>query len=185
MVIRRWHSVPNLCTYPSTRISLASIIAYALALIFAWIYCSQAWYAFLIPAIAVVAYSIGAPGLSRLKDIPLIKNLVIALAWDMFCALITGVTWPMIILISVLSFVNSALYDIRDVEGDRIAGVRTLAVVLGSRVVRVVPLLLGLDFIALALIWPLAIGGMMLVFQIFCVIYFSTQCRHPSLLDML
>jgi 4-hydroxybenzoate polyprenyltransferase len=76
----------------------------------------------------------------RLKEIPLVKSLLVAIAWALPPALlpvyVSGVT-PSLTTLAVilfffsLVFINTVLFDIRDVEGDRAAGVRTIPVLLG------------------------------------------------------
>jgi len=75
----------------------------------------------------------------RLKDITGIKNVVIALSWS-----IAGTFFPLIVsfrdftLIPLIFyffftklFINTVLFDIRDIEGDRMSGVLTIPVVFG------------------------------------------------------
>lgn len=123
---------------------LLSIIAYGAALVLAWNY---GWVAVLItafPLITGVLYSFpflpAGARYRRLKDIPLGKNLTIAGAWAvphaMLPALVAGMVFSgMTIATSlfffVLVFINTVLFDMRDVDGDAAAGVRTVPVILG------------------------------------------------------
>ena len=68
-----------------------------------------------------------------------IKNLVVALTWGTFITGIAGKSASNIIpLIFVFSFsskvfINSVIYDFKDVRGDSLAGIRTLPVQLGEK----------------------------------------------------
>jgi 4-hydroxybenzoate polyprenyltransferase len=69
-----------------------------------------------------------------------VKNLVVALTWGSFITGIAGKSASSIIpLIFVFSFftskvfINSVIYDFKDVKGDLLAGIRTLPVQLGEQ----------------------------------------------------
>lgn len=69
-----------------------------------------------------------------------VKNLVVALTWGSFITGIAGKSVNNIIpLIFVFSFftskvfINSIIYDFKDVKGDSLAGIRTLPVQLGEK----------------------------------------------------
>lgn len=93
-----------------------------------------------LPAVVAVCYSSG--GLKRLL---LVKNLLVGLAWG---AIPLGVgayygilwrvdLWLLAAVVVVLLTVAAAVFDIKDVPGDRAAGVRTLPVVYGPRSTRI------------------------------------------------
>lgn len=76
----------------------------------------------------------------RLKDIPFVKNIIVGLAWAVPVALLpvacTGfpagrMTMVVGLFFFLLSFVNSTVFDIRDVKGDADSGVQTIPVILG------------------------------------------------------
>jgi 4-hydroxybenzoate polyprenyltransferase len=76
----------------------------------------------------------------RLKEIPVVKSLLVAIAWALPPALlpvyVSGaspdlVTLAVILFFFSLVFINTVLFDIRDLEGDRAAGVSTIPVLLG------------------------------------------------------
>ncbi|MHC1576281.1 MAG: UbiA family prenyltransferase [Methanosarcinaceae archaeon] len=78
----------------------------------------------------------------RLKEVPSGKNLVIALAWSLTPALLPlqfyGSSADMLSFITILFFftlvfINSAVFDMRDIEGDRISGIVTIPVLLGAQ----------------------------------------------------
>ncbi|HIH74475.1 MAG TPA: UbiA family prenyltransferase [Methanosarcina sp.] len=72
-----------------------------------------------------------------------IKNLVVGLTWGIFIAGLAGsgcgnlVPVVMVfIFFGVKLFINSAIYDFKDIRGDTLAGIRTLPVSLGARKTR-------------------------------------------------
>jgi 4-hydroxy-3-methylbut-2-enyl diphosphate reductase len=78
----------------------------------------------------------------RIRDIPGSKTFLIAMAWGIVTALlpplaITGKTHWVTILIFVWSsgivFVRTAFFDILDMQGDRIVGKETIAILLGEQ----------------------------------------------------
>lgn len=69
-----------------------------------------------------------------------VKNLVVALTWGAFITWIAGKSVdniiPLIFVFSFFSskvFINSIIYDFKDVKGDSLAGIRTLPVQLGEK----------------------------------------------------
>ncbi|MEA2034059.1 MAG: UbiA family prenyltransferase [Euryarchaeota archaeon] len=83
----------------------------------------------------------------RLKDIPFVKNFIVGLAWAIPIALLPVVftgfcAGRMTVAVGLfffffLSFVNSTVFDIRDVEGDAESGVQTIPVIIGIRSTRI------------------------------------------------
>lgn len=150
---------------------ILSVAGYAGALaIAAWI----GWGAFLVTAFPLfcgIAYSM--PFLPagfryrRLKEIPLGKNLTVTCAWAVTHALLPVVlvgsvigpmTWATGLFFFALVFVNTVVFDMRDVEGDATAGVKTVPVLLG--IGRTQLLLVAIDLVmgsvVLAISIPLA-----------------------------
>ncbi|ASJ04466.1 hypothetical protein A3L01_03470 [Thermococcus barossii] len=111
----------------------------------------------LFPIVAGTLYSIRLlPGYPRLKDITGVKNLIIAITWANGTAflpyLVTGgVELQRVALIYYFFFmksmVNTMLFDVRDIEGDRINGIQTIPVKLGLERSRALLLLLNSTFI--------------------------------------
>ncbi|MCE8427197.1 MAG: UbiA family prenyltransferase [Candidatus Methanoperedens sp.] len=92
--------------------------------------------------------------LPRLKDITGVKNLTIALSWAVVTAFlpVIFISEKKIILILLIfwffflkSYINSILFDVRDIQGDIINKVRTVPVFLG--ITRTKNLLLALNSI--------------------------------------
>jgi 4-hydroxybenzoate polyprenyltransferase len=108
----------------------------------------------LIPFIANCVYSSQIhPGLPRLKDIPFVKNIVVGLSWALVCTLMPAVTLKegllllpvasVIYLMLIKDFINSTLCDLKDVNGDRENGVKTIPVILGHQKTRQILMLLN------------------------------------------
>ncbi len=96
----------------------------------------------------------------RPKDIPGIKNLIVAGACTICYAGLPGAGYSLIFLIILI---NTILFDFRDIRGDAAAGVRTLPVLLGSS--RTLFLLFLLDGILALISLPIAdYGGLMLAY---------------------
>jgi len=121
-----------------------AIGAYVLALVISWIYGPAVVLISAIPLISGLIYS--TPifprkfPYRRLKEIPVAKSLLVAVAWALPPALlpvyIAGalpgmITLAVILFFFSLVFINTVLFDMRDVEGDRITGVRTIPVCIG------------------------------------------------------
>lgn len=127
----------------------------------------------LLPLLAVLLYSfpfVPRPlarrlGFSRLKDILVIKNVVVAAT---FATTLTLAPVPMQGAPAVRTlaafwlflfgrfFINSAVFDLRDEHGDRLKGIRTLPVVLGGhrsrRLLHALNLALGVFALAVPLL---------------------------------
>ncbi len=88
----------------------------------------------------------------RLKDITGIKNITIALSWAVVSALLPVIyashrEFVLIILVFYFfflkSYINSIIFDVRDIEGDRISGVKTIPVSLGREKTKLLLLILN------------------------------------------
>jgi 4-hydroxybenzoate polyprenyltransferase len=80
----------------------------------------------------------------RFKEITAVKNIAIALCWSsslvlsplLFDDRIIEVDYSFLLLFTslfILIFINSLFGDIRDINGDRLAGLKTIPVVFGNR----------------------------------------------------
>ena len=74
-----------------------------------------------------------------IKKIPGLKSLIIAVVWSV-TVLAMPIVWdgkdlifthPLLMLLMTLAFVNSLIFDMRDTQGDRLAGIHTLPVKFG------------------------------------------------------
>jgi len=110
----------------------------------------------LLPLILGILYSIPclppSTGYRRLKEIPVLKNLIVAIAWGIpltFIPLfvtstsVTLATAVSLVYLSSFVFIASTLPDIRDIEGDKLAGIRTIPVVIGAE--RTMTLITGIN----------------------------------------
>jgi 4-hydroxybenzoate polyprenyltransferase len=94
----------------------------------------------LLPVVAAALYS-----LFRVKQILLVKNLIVGASWGII-PLGVGVYYGAVrtpeILVSfgfftVMLTVAAAVFDIKDIEGDRAEGIRTVPIVFGVRATRI------------------------------------------------
>ena len=121
-------------------VTWATIVSYIAALSLSFLQNPLSVFVILFPFCMGIVYSIKILGF-RLKDITGIKNIVVALPWAVigtFLPLaISFREFVVILLIFYLffikCFINTVLFDIRDIEGDRMSGVRTIPVVFGRK----------------------------------------------------
>jgi len=124
------------------KISIVLLFSYITAIILG---ISQSIYALLIllfPLFAGIAYNIKlSPVIPRLKDLLGVKNIITALSWAVgttFLPLIGLNNVSLIFICSlfyfffVKSFINTVLYDIRDINGDKKNGIVTIPVKIGK-----------------------------------------------------
>jgi 4-hydroxybenzoate polyprenyltransferase len=104
-----------------------------------------------------------------------VKNLVVGLTWGTFIASIAGVglesPLPVLLVFFYYGsklFINSAIYDFKDIKGDLMAGIKTLPVSLGEKNTR--KLLLVLHIISHSLLIA-AIAMNLLAFEPVVVLY--------------
>jgi len=119
-----------------------SLLAYALAAVMVFIDKPLSVPIIFIPIAANAVYSSRlVPGIPRLKDIPVMKSLVVAISWTLVCMLLPaadlkGITIaalaPAMYFMLAKVFINAVLYDIRDIKGDKETGVCTMPVLLGA-----------------------------------------------------
>jgi 4-hydroxy-3-methylbut-2-enyl diphosphate reductase len=103
-----------------------------------------------------------------MKDIPSSRDLFVALAWATILTFLpqtiksTLVIDPASIaafsLIFILSFLRSLIFDLRDIEGDRIMGRETLITIIGEKLARKAIYLIIWTCVALLLISPMVLG---------------------------
>jgi 4-hydroxybenzoate polyprenyltransferase len=101
--------------------------------------------ALLVPLAFSVLYSVGSKrlvgviGVAKLKDKLLVKNLFVSLGWSLIPVLVglyylrfEEVLLVMGVFIFMRLMVNTLIFDVRDVEGDRAEGIRTVPVTFGE-----------------------------------------------------
>lgn len=111
-----------------------------------------------IPLIAGVVYSVplfpARFGFRRLKEVPVMKSVLVAFSWAVPPALLPvchaalpadTATGIVCIFYFIMVFANTVVFDMRDVEGDIAAGVKTIPVILGTR--RALFLLTGINLV--------------------------------------
>lgn len=151
-----------------------AIVSYIAALVLGWIESPFAALILLFPIITGIAYSkniFSAVGIPRLKDIFLIKSLVVASSWAVCAAFLPvlylsgnfiklGFIFPFFF---IKMFINTALFDVRDVTGDTLNDVKTIPVVIGIKRTRQVLLILQ----SLLVVWLVLFSE---IFSKYCVI---------------
>jgi 4-hydroxybenzoate polyprenyltransferase len=177
------------------------VAGYALALLRNLLFFSG----LLIPLALALAYSVGskrlkgALGVSRLKEVTLVKNVTISFGWSLVPILV-GLYYldlPLAILalapfIFLRIMVNTIFFDQRDVEADAAFGVKTLPVKLGmalsSRVMDVLDLASGLYMVAIVAsgVVPLFAGALLIFvpYSFAYRIYASTGRHRDSVRDL-
>ncbi len=134
---------------------LASLVSINIAIVFAFFSNPYASVLIIFPFYISVLYSIGVQKL-RLKDVLLLKNVIAAATCTVAAVLLPLVVHSDAALIVMLVayfvflklFINSVIFDIRDIEGDKKAGVRTIPVYLGKSKTRALLLILNSTLIA-------------------------------------
>lgn len=112
----------------------------------------------ILPAVAAVAYSVELPAIeARLKDVLVLNNLVVSLAWALPVVALpivwaNGQLTPLAAIAFVFYFAQTVVAfevrNVRDVAGDREEGVATVPVVFGVRDTRMI--LYGIDLTAIS-----------------------------------
>jgi 4-hydroxybenzoate polyprenyltransferase len=107
----------------------------------------------LFPLLLGILYSVRfSTKTPRLKDITGVKNLTIALSWAVgstFFPLVYLTDKNLIFVLLVFyffflkSYINSIIFDVRDIDGDRMSGVRTIPVLLGREKTKILLLILN------------------------------------------
>lgn len=121
-------------------VAASFVIGYALAATVSLVF----FVALLVPLALSILYSVGSDrlisviGARNLKQRLLLKNVSIALGWSLIPVLVGfyfgAFDWPLLLLgpfIFMRLVTNTIVFDIRDAEGDRANGVRTLPTEMG------------------------------------------------------
>ncbi len=125
--------------------------------------------------------------IARISDVPGSKTVLIAVAWG----IVTGalphlsvalrITATMIFVslwASVMAFVRTAFFDIMHIQGDRIVGQESLAIVLGERkALRILKVLLAISLVALVLGPTVHFATSLAYGMIFSVCYMAAIVR--------
>lgn len=175
----------------------ASLAAYLLAVLLTLLSTPIAVPIVLIPIIANAFYGTKLlPGIPRLKDIPVMKNVVVASTWALITTLLPALSTEYLATFNIAivgyfmfvkTFVDTVLYDMRDVEGDRLNCVRTIPVMLGIR--KTTALLLAINS-TLICILPFMhydaklLTAILITYGYAYIIYFMDEI-NPMVLDFL
>jgi 4-hydroxy-3-methylbut-2-enyl diphosphate reductase len=143
---------------------------------FCFFYSNSLFYLMLFATFAGLAYHMSiVPRLLRpilhystLKDIPTSRDLFIALAWSTVLTFMPQVLSSVFIVnilsialftwIFILAYLRSLIFDLRDIEGDRIMGRETLITIIGEKRARKVMLLMTWSCFAALLVVPSLLG---------------------------
>ncbi|NYT01633.1 MAG: UbiA family prenyltransferase [Methanosarcinales archaeon] len=191
-------NMPERCGFLAGRrntVIAYSLAAYAGALAIVWMIEPMALPVVFVPFIANAFYGTKLiPGLPRLKDIPVMKNVIVAIAWSLTTILIAGyqilftapeVVAMVIYFMLIKTFIDTVLYDVRDVKGDREAGVRTMPALLGERKTIIVLLLLNSTLLPWTMLAHESVRPLAAILTIYgyaYIVYFRTR-RNPLVLD--
>lgn len=174
---------------------LSSVGAYSLAIILMILSKPLAVPIILSPVVANAIYASRLhPGVPRLKDIPIMKNITVAFIWATGGALLPALSLSheqnipiamIFFFMAVKMFINTVLYDVRDLKGDGENGVKTMPIILGERKTLVVLLCTNstlLPWLAFANvnIQPLAV--LMVLYGYLYILYFRKK-RNSLALD--
>jgi 4-hydroxybenzoate polyprenyltransferase len=170
-----------------------SLAAYILSILLAFMDMPSTVPIIFVPLVANLVYSSKLlPGMPRFKDIPVMKNLFVAITWALCATLLSAmhtnvgsIAIVVFLFLLIKSFINTVIYDIRDEEGDRDIGVKTIPVLLGKK--KAVYLLLLMNSALLPLLvfagsfQPIAIA--MVPYGYAYILYFRER-RNPLVLDL-
>ncbi len=171
----------------------SAILAYLAAVVIAVWYGPLAVLVTLVPLIAGVFYSMPilpqCLGYRRLKEIPVMKNLVVGGSWSLILVLLpcvasgapmTFATGLCLLFFFTYAFIASSLPDMRDREGDALAGVRTIPVLIGVQ--RTKGVLGIMNWTTAGVIILLGIGAVLppLITALYAGAHCYTQCCITS-----
>jgi 4-hydroxybenzoate polyprenyltransferase len=124
-----------------------------------------------------------------------VKNLVVALTWGTYITGIAGKSVnniiPLIFVFSFFSskvFINSVIYDFKDIKGDSLAGIRTLPVQLGEKktvaFLSILQTMIHLGMLLAVVMRFIAFEPIILLYSfaagIICITYYSVAAEAES-----
>ena len=120
-----------------------AIASYIAALLLGLIESPLAAGILLVPLLSGIAYStnsLSIIGIPRLKDIFLVKSFIVAFSWAVCAAFLPALQlydpaklYFIFPFFFIKVFINTVLFDVRDVEGDTLNSVKTIPVVMGIK----------------------------------------------------
>ena len=164
-----------------------SVLSYAIALLLGALESGLVVPILLIPLCSGIIYSMKiSPDVSRLKDIFVAKNFLVTLSCVAIATFLPAIyLWnnTLIFLIFffffIKLFINTSLFDVRDVEGDEKQGVNSIPVIIG--IDKTKKLLLGINSLLipwLAVSIYLGLFTKYLPILIFCIAYGYWYIMH-------
>ena len=119
-----------------------AVVSYVVALFLGWLESPFAAVILFVPLMSGILYSknlFSAIGIPRLKDIFLVKSFIVASSWTICVSFLPALymhgnfikLWFVFPFFFIKIFINTILFDVRDVEGDALNGVKTVPVVIG------------------------------------------------------
>ncbi len=184
-------------------LTILAVISYITALLLGWFENIFASCILLIPLLTGIIYStsiFSVFGIPRLKDVFVVKSLLVALSWTVVVAFLPAICFSenLIVVLSILffffikSFVNTVLFDVRDMEGDAQNNVKTIPVVVGIfKTKRLLLIIQSVLVIWLLLVFDLfstynIILVVSIIYGYFYIVYFCNPKNHKGfLLDIL
>lgn len=181
---------------------ILAVVSYIVAVFLGWLESPFAAFVLLVPIVSGIAYSkdvLSIIGIPRLKDIFFVKSFVVAFSWAACGALLPALylenlfkLWFIFPFFFIKMFINTVLFDVRDVEGDTLNGVNTVPVVIGVSGTR--RLLLTVQ--SLLAVWTIVFSNLFddyyivlitsMIYGYLYILYFCTEkIRNKTLLDML
>jgi 4-hydroxybenzoate polyprenyltransferase len=185
---------------------IAALGAYLTALFIAAFHGLAAFFVVTIPLISGIFYSVPILpkwcGYGRLKEIPLMKNLVVSTSWALAFSLVpvylsesTPDVASMVVFVFIFcwTFVASVLPDIRDRNGDSATGVATIPVLVGVERSRSILSVINISaggiilVLGMSVIPVLAIAIMIisLVYSQVCIIFIDRTLKNDLLCDVI
>ena len=181
---------------------ILAVVSYIVALFLGWLESPFAALILLVPIVLGIAYSkdvFSIFGIPRLKDILFVKSFVVALSWTACLTFLPALylenltkLWFVLPFLFIKVFINTLLFDVRDVTGDAMNGVNTVPVAIGVSGTR----WLLLTIQSLLALWtilflnlftdyyPVLIASM--IYGYLYILYFCTENnRNKILLDIL
>jgi 4-hydroxybenzoate polyprenyltransferase len=185
---------------------IAAIGAYLTALTIAAFHGIAAFCVVTIPLISGIFYSVPILpkwcGFRRLKEIPVMKNLVVSTSWALAFSLVPvylGASAPgaasMVVFLFIFcwTFVASVLPDIRDRSGDSATGVATIPVLVGVARSRSILTIINISAGAIILtvgssVIPMVAAGVIvtsLVYSQACILSIDRTTKNDLLCDII
>lgn len=153
-------NTPDRAVLSGHPVKRAAALSYAVAIILVLAVDPPALPAVLIPGLAGILYTSRIHGV-RPKDIPGCKNVVVAVSTAVCYAGLLHACLSAYMLIFLLIWIDTVLFDLRDVVGDASSGVRTLPVLLGPS--RMMLVLIVFDALLFAISPVVAAVGLLLI----------------------